>query len=178
MNTQCSTQWDSLVHWQHQSSGLAYNGAKPTAEDLSKATTAENEMPTLDHWHARGGLVARGVLVDYKRYAEERGLPLSGPVRLTVADIEAAAAAQSVEFRPGDVFFIRTGFTEVIDRSTLMMLMGTMVLGFIGVHGCEETARWFWDKRFAAVASDTPSFEAYPPVKEDGSPATPDELGK
>ncbi|TQN65378.1 hypothetical protein CSHISOI_09892, partial [Colletotrichum shisoi] len=29
-NAQGSSQWDSLVHWQHQETGLAYNGFKPT----------------------------------------------------------------------------------------------------------------------------------------------------
>ncbi|KAJ3513867.1 hypothetical protein NM208_g15124 [Fusarium decemcellulare] len=38
-----------------------------------------------------------------------------------------------------------------------------------GLHGCEETARWLWNKRFAAAASDSSSFEAFPPLKADGS---------
>jgi uncharacterized protein YfiM (DUF2279 family) len=29
-------------------------------------------MPTLDHWHASGGLVARGVLIDIKEWYESR----------------------------------------------------------------------------------------------------------
>jgi kynurenine formamidase len=37
------------------------------------------------------------------------------------------------------------------------------------VHGTEETARWMWNKRFAAVASDSMAFEAYPPLKGDGT---------
>lgn len=34
-NTQCSSQWDSLVHMQHQASGKAYNGLSVTHEGLS-----------------------------------------------------------------------------------------------------------------------------------------------
>lgn len=178
MNTQCSSQWDSLVHWQHQPSALAYNGTKPTKEELSKDTTADNSMPTLDHWHARGGVVGRGVLIDYKAYAEAKGLNYSpvGVTRITIQDIEDVAKHQGLEFRPGDIFLIRTGFTEVIENFSVETLMG-MAQGLVGIHGAEETAKWFWNKHFAAVASDTPAFEAYPPLKEDGSPGDQDGLG-
>lgn len=179
-NTQCSTQWDSLVHWQHQPSGCAYNGIKPTTELLSAARTAENTMPTLDHWHGRGCVVGRGVLIDYLEYAKAKGIdydPL-GNYRITVDDIENAAKHQGLEFKPGDIFLIRTGFTDSILNLGASAAFHRLQHGITGVHGSEETARWFWNKRFAAVACDTPAFEAYPPVNDDGSPKGPDGLGK
>lgn len=33
-----------------------------------------------------------------------------------------------------------------------------------GVEGTEESAAWFWNKHFAAVAGDAIAFEAIPPV--------------
>jgi kynurenine formamidase len=42
--------------------------------------------------------------------------------------------------------------------------------GISGLHGAEETARWLWNKRFAAVASDSLAFEAYPPLGPNGTP--------
>ncbi|OLN96262.1 hypothetical protein CCHL11_04416 [Colletotrichum chlorophyti] len=169
-NTQGSSQWDSLVHWQHQETGLAYNGFKPTQEDLSATSTAANKLPTIDHWHTRGGVVGRGVLIDYKAYAEDKGIefhPFNGD-RITVEDIEAAAAHQGVQFKQGDIFLIRTGITEVFDDPTPEDY-AKMVNGRIsGVHGTEETAKWFWNKHFAAVASDANAFEAYPPLGPDG----------
>lgn len=72
IKVQVSSQWDSLVHWQHQKTELSYNGIKATQDALSAATTEENQMPTLDHWHASGGLVARGVLIDIKAWYEAK----------------------------------------------------------------------------------------------------------
>lgn len=118
-NTQFSSQWDSLVHMQHQPSGLAYNGIKPTQEGLaSPQTTAENGQPTIDHWHARGGLVGRGVLIDFKAYMESQSKPyhcLDG-YRITVEDLEEVARHQGTEFRRGDILIIRTGVTEICKR--------------------------------------------------------------
>lgn len=179
-NTQCSTQWDSLVHWQHQPSGRAYNGLKPTKELLSVDKTADNTMPTLDHWHERGGVVGRGVLIDYLEYARAKGLdydPLRA-YRITIEDIENVAKHQGLVFQPGDIFLIRTGFGDsVLDKGGLGAFQGLQG-GITGVHGSGETARWFWNRRFAAVACDTPAFEAYPPVNEDGSPRGEDGLGE
>ena len=50
-----------------QETKLAYNGIEVTKEALSVTRTSENRMPTLDHWHQNGGLVARGVLIDFVR---------------------------------------------------------------------------------------------------------------
>lgn len=128
-NTQLSSQWDSLVHWHHQPSGLAYNGIEVTKEGLGAPNTAANTTPTLDHWHAAGGLVARGVLIDFKEWAEKKARaegktgddvvvhPLDGH-RITVEEIEAIARDQGVEFRPGDVLIIRTGLTEYLEAPT------------------------------------------------------------
>lgn len=173
-NTQNSSQWDSLVHWHHQPTGLAYNGFNPTQEDMSAKSTAENKMPTIDHWHTRGGVVGRGVLIDYVSYAEEKGVPYHpfGGNRITVQDIEAVAAHYGVEFKHGDIFLIRLGSTEFIDSIKPEDMGGaSKIAAMSGVHGCEETARWFWNKHFSAAVADSNSFEAFPPVHPDGSVA-------
>eukprot|EP01113_Clastostelium_recurvatum_P035188 TRINITY_DN4869_c0_g1_i4.p1 TRINITY_DN4869_c0_g1~~TRINITY_DN4869_c0_g1_i4.p1 ORF type:complete len:350 (+),score=68.69 TRINITY_DN4869_c0_g1_i4:39-1088(+) len=177
-NTQCSSQWDSLIHWHHQPSGLAYNGAQPTKESLAAQTTSHNTLPTLDHWHARGGLVGRGVLIDFKEYQLSKGIDYkaSHPHRITVADIEAVAKHQGVEFKQGDIFILRTGFTEEMSGPGMMEALMRMGQGLTGVHGSEDTARWFWNHHFSAVASDNMAFEALPPLKEDGTPAGYNEL--
>ncbi|KAK2049121.1 hypothetical protein LZ31DRAFT_572913 [Colletotrichum somersetense] len=177
-DTQCSSQWDSLIHWQHQPTGLAYNGVRPTQEALSAASTADNKMPTIDHWHERGGVVGRGVLIDYKAYTEAKGIdyhPLDG-YRITVEDIEAVAAYQGVEFQEGDTFLLRTGVTSVVDNPTPDDFAKMAQATLSGVHGTEETAKWFWNKHFAAVAGDASSFEAYPPLRPDGTTADMDGL--
>lgn len=180
-NTQCSSQWDSLVHMQHQPSGMAYNGLKPTQEGLtSPQSTAENELPTLDHWHSRGGLVGRGVLVDFKGYMESQSTPyhsLDG-YRITVHDIEAVARHQGVEFRRGDVLLVRTGITEVWEDPTADDLAKLSKATLSGLDGTEEMARWLWNKHFTAVAGDSQSCEAYPPLRPDGTVGSATELGE
>ncbi|KAK1761955.1 putative cyclase-domain-containing protein [Phialemonium atrogriseum] len=176
-NTQCSSQWDSLTHFPDQATGLAYNGAKPTKEGLSVSSTEENGLPTCEHWHARGGIVGRGVLVDYKAYAEETAQTGAVPYspfdghRITVQELEAVAKHQGVEFRPGDILIVRTGYTELLEGPTEALVPQLSKGTLSGVHGTEETARWVWNHRFAAVAGDSHGFEAIPPVKPDGSVA-------
>ncbi|KAF4508542.1 hypothetical protein G6O67_004904 [Ophiocordyceps sinensis] len=182
-NTQASSQWDSLSHYQHQTSGLAYNGFSLDKQGLSVESTAKNKLPTLDHWHTRGCIAARGILLDFKAYAEEKKMPF-GPFeghRITVDDLEACAMHFGVEFRPGDVLLVRTGTTELIDKAIedgdqTLLAKATAGTSLSGVHGCEDTARWLWNKRFAAAASDSNGFEAYPPVKADGSLGGPSDL--
>ncbi|CAM1511868.1 Fc.00g093810.m01.CDS01 [Cosmosporella sp. VM-42] len=170
-NTQCSSQWDSLCHFQHQPTGRAYNAADPSKEALSADSTSSNTMPTLDHWHTRGCIACRGVLVDYKAYAEEKGIqfhPFDGD-RIRVEDMEACAAYYGVEFKPGDILLVRTGATEAVDKMDPADLGKMAKATLSGLHGAEETAKWLWNKRFAAAASDSNAFEAYPPLKPDGS---------
>ncbi|KAH7055515.1 putative cyclase-domain-containing protein [Macrophomina phaseolina] len=169
-NTQCSSQWDSLCHFAHQPSRRSYNGAQCTADALSAAaaaaTTAENALPTLDHWHARGGLVGRGVLIDYKGYAEEKGIqwsPFSGR-RIRVAELEEVARHQGVEFRRGDVLIVRTGYTEAMEGKSMEEQLQQLMAGSLsGVEGTVEAAKWVWDNHFAAVAGDSAAFEAVGP---------------
>ena len=188
-NTQVSSQWDSLVHWQHQKSRLAYNGVEVTKEGLSAASTAENQMPTLDHWHERGGLVARGVLIDVKAWYEAKALAdgktgeeaIFHPFeehRITVAEIETIAKDQGVQFRPGDVLIIRTGLTEVLENPQPADLAKAQNFQLAGMDGTLESAKWLWNKHFAAVAGDAIAFEALMPIKDDGSIGSPEDLGK
>ncbi|KAL7628562.1 hypothetical protein AAE478_000077 [Parahypoxylon ruwenzoriense] len=186
-NTQLSSQWDSLVHWHHQPSGLAYNGISVTKENLAAPTTAANTTPTLDHWHAAGGLVARGVLIDFKEWAEKRAQaegktgedavlhPLDGH-RITVEEIEAVAKDQGVEFRHGDVLIIRTGLTEVLQAPEPEDFAKLQNGKISGMHGVLESVKWLWNKHFSAVAGDSWGFEALMPLKEDGSPGSPSDL--
>ncbi|KOS21088.1 hypothetical protein ESCO_004451 [Escovopsis weberi] len=181
-NTQYSSQWDSLCHFGHHPSGLTYNNS-PLSTDLLAAaqSTADNPLPTLDHWHARGCLAARGVLLDYKAFAEDTGIDFDylRLHRITVADLEAVVAHQRTEIRPGDVLIIRTGFMELAGRfpngQDDLSALGELFTsggGFSGIHGGVETVRWLWNKRIAAVTGDSHAFEAFPPLKEDGSLGT------
>ena len=181
-NTQCSSQWDSLCHFHHQATATAYNGAKPTLAALEQHFGSEDhaqELPTLNHWHKRGGLVGRGVLIDYKRYADAHGIAYSpfSDKRIIIAELEAVAKEQGVAFKQGDIIIIRSGFTEALTGMSgekQEEALGTHQT--CGVEGTPEAAKWFWNKHFAAVAGDAIAFETVPPVV-DGKPAGINSLG-
>lgn len=186
-NTQISSQWDSLCHVITKDSGVAYNGFRPTHDVLQELRTTEgNLLPTIDQWHvpSRGGIVGRGVLIDFKGYIEDTADatdvqfdPLEGH-RITVEEIEQVARHQGVEFKPGDILIVRTGFTEMLaDPSPAdiekISSPGGQGWKMSGVHGSEETARWLWNRRFSAVAGDALAFEAIPPLGPDGNRGDP-----
>jgi hypothetical protein len=169
-NTQCSSQWDSLCHFHHQPSGAGYNGARTSVGELTQTfgnEDLEGRLPTLQHWHARGGLVARGVLIDYKHWADKKEIQYSpfSAHQITISEIEQIAQDQGVDFRVGDVIIIRSGFTEEltgISEEKQRELLGSH--RSCGVAGTVETAMWFWNKRFSAVAGDMIAFEHVPPL--------------
>jgi len=181
-NTQCSSQWDSLCHFHHQPSGSGYNGVQTNVDELVQMygnEDTEMKLPTLNHWHKRGGLVARGVLIDYKRYADENGIQYSPFTdhRISIDTIEKIAKQQGVEFKTGDVLIIRSGFTEGltgISGEEQAEKMGSHKT--CGVEGTTESAKWHWNKHFAAVAGDAIAYEAIPPILEDGSTGSVAEL--
>lgn len=111
--------------------------------------------------------------------ADENGIAFNpfNDDKITVKDIETVAQKQGVTFKPGDVIIIRSGFTEGltgVSGEKQAELMGSHRT--CGVTGNEETAKWFWNKHFAAVAGDAIAFEHIPPVKPDGSEGSVAEL--
>ncbi|RMZ82999.1 hypothetical protein DV737_g1749, partial [Chaetothyriales sp. CBS 132003] len=176
-NTQCSSQWDSLVHYLHQPSASAYNGLTPKDEELVQAFGQEDttgKFPTLHHWHTRGGLVGRGVLLDYRAWKASKGESYSvfDDKPITIADLEAIAKWEKVELRQGDILLVRTGYTEDLSKPGITAEQQAELLSThksIGVEGNTAAAKWFWNHHFAAVAGDALAFEVLPPRKEDGS---------
>ncbi|KAJ5668660.1 cyclase [Penicillium macrosclerotiorum] len=167
-NTQGSSQWDSFCHFLHLESGKAYNGVKPTIKGIMDPSPSEElKLPTIDHWHERGCVVGRGVLIDFKTYAKVKGIeysPFSG-FRIGIADIEAVAAYQGVSFKPGDILILRFGVTEALGDMTGLEQAEAMASHHAcGIEGSKEMARWLWDQHFAAVASDNVAVEAMPPM--------------
>lgn len=148
-NTQSSSQWDGLLHFPHQATGLSYNGTKLSKEDLQKTCLeydVDKELPSVDHWHDRGGVVGRGVLLDYRAYAEAKGIQYETCSRhvITISDLEAIAKHQGTELKQGDILLIRSGYAEDIAWLTGDQQMEKMIAskgGLIGVEGTEESAK-------------------------------------
>ncbi|CAG7982427.1 unnamed protein product [Penicillium olsonii] len=183
-NTQASSQWDSLsmfqdvivfwkelltsqpAHFMHLPTQLTYNGTKPTIETLQVPDPA-NQLPTLDHWHQRGCVTSRGVLIDFKSYAESHGLHYDqfSSFRIGSEDLEKVAAWEGLTFRPGDILLIRFGVTEALGQMSGAQQGAAMGAGrMCGLEGSKDMARWLWDQHFAAVVSDNMAVEAMPPI--------------
>lgn len=185
-NTQCSSQWDSLVHYAHQATGYYYNGNKPTVHDLVQdfgSVDLEKALPTLNHWHERGCLVGRGVLLDYKAYAAAKGIKYScfDAHAISVQDLEQVAEHQGTKFKHGDILIVRSGYTDDLGAASAEEQADLLSSHkSIGVKGCKETARWVWNHHFAAVAGDAIAFEVTPPTleEENNRIGTIENLGK
>ncbi|WP_149260212.1 cyclase family protein [Actinomadura sp. K4S16] len=155
---QSTSQIDGLRHIRHPRYGF-YGGVPD--EDIAEETPALGIQTV-----AQRGIVARGVLLDVARHFADRGTPLdpAGNYMITPADLDSAAAAQGVEFRPGDVLLLRVGWAQYWlnevgeeDRHAFRSK-----IRHPGLIQSQEMIGWLWDHRFAMVASDDLGVEAHP----------------
>ncbi|OAA65390.1 hypothetical protein SPI_02177 [Niveomyces insectorum RCEF 264] len=161
-NTQASSQWDGFGHCGEQETGIYYNGVPH--DQIMK--TGNKQLGT-DHWVKNGGIAGRGVLLDYVHYCEAHGKPVPyahSNHGITVDDLEAIAAFEGVEFRTGDILFIRSGFTRWYDNAPEdeRKEAFTGQSRFIGIVSDRTSRDWLWNRHFAAVAGDTFAFELRP----------------
>ncbi|GJN71364.1 cyclase protein [Purpureocillium lilacinum] len=160
-NTQSSSQWDGFRHFGFQREKVFFNGK--TQHELS--TTTVNGIQA---WVNKGGIVGRGVLLDYAAWADAQGIPIEAfsPASIPVSTLKQVATSQGIAaFRPGDILFLRTGWNRAyraLDDAARQALADHKVPPAIGVESSEATLRWLWDESFAAVAGDQPSMEAWP----------------
>jgi len=104
-------------------------------------------------------IVARGVVVNM---AKHKGVDaLAGGQPISSAEIRAAAAAQGVEFREGDVILIHTGWTDA-KLDSAPQEWNTTQPGLTN-----EAAAWLGDQNPVAVGADTSGVEVVPPAEGD-----------
>ena len=159
-NTQSSSQWDGLTHVGNKAHRSFYNGV--TTEMAHGGPGTRNGIQA---W-ARRGIAGRGVLIDYRRWADAQGISYSPGERheIQVADLQAAAEAQGVCIEPGDILLVRSGWIAWyldLDADARAAVAGESATA-AGVPQGEETLRYLWNNHFAAVASDTIAFEVFP----------------
>jgi kynurenine formamidase len=155
---QISSQWDSLAHVAY-SPGAFYNGASD--DDILR-----DRRNTIDHW-ARKGIVARGILLDLERTLTGRddSYDPGSSVAFSVADLEAARERSGVEFSPGCVLLLRTGFLGWY-RQQSWPDRGRFAARptIAGIEHTEEMARYLWDSQIMAIAADNFAVEVWPPA--------------
>lgn len=115
-------------------------------------------------------IVTRGVLLDWYSFAVKNGLPHRAFTNqaIPLKQLLQVAREQRVTFRRGDVRIIRTGWAAAYSKLSTEekeRLGGRYDRASIGVEATEEFFRWHWEQQFAAVASDTVAYEAWPSPK-------------
>ena len=114
-----------------------------------------------------GGMVGRGVLIDWFAWALKNGIEIhpfqTGAIKL--ADLKAIVVESQIHIRPGDILFIRCGFTAAFNKLSeeeQLSFSSRQPGGYLGLEATRESLKWLWDNQFAAVASDSVSFERGP----------------
>jgi hypothetical protein len=118
------------------------------------------------------------VLLDYRHYALTHNKPYDPytPHEITFSELRACAKFQNLNLLPesqggdiriGDILLIRSGFVEKYHAQSPAERYETATrshenLDFAGVSREEEMREWLHDCYFAAVAGDSPTFEAWP----------------
>ncbi|OJD13402.1 hypothetical protein AJ78_06136 [Emergomyces pasteurianus Ep9510] len=164
-NTQSSSQWDGLRHFGYQKEKKFYNGV--TMEDIH-----ERKDSTVNGIHAwaEKGIVGRGVLLDFHRWALANNISAEIFKRTSIPlkYLKAVAESQGVEIKFGDILIIRVGYMTAfkqLSTDELENLAKQNPPNLIGVERSEEMLEWIWEN-FSAVAGDHPAFESYPAPKD------------
>lgn len=159
---QAGSQWDSLAHIGY-SRETYYNGV--SAQDVHRGRN------TVDHW-ATHGLAGRGVLLDMPgaMAALGREYDPSTSTEFGPAELEKAREIAGVDYRPGDVLLLHTGFTAwYVEQPAAVRKQLPRDLHAPGLAHSEDVCRYLWNTHAAAIASDTFAVEAWPADTSPGS---------
>jgi kynurenine formamidase len=160
---QASSQWDGLTHVGDYEHGF-WGGV--TVQSLRES--GDKRVLGIDHW-ARRGIVGRAVVIDVARDRALRGRPVdhASDDKIELEDLEHARLAQGIDFEPGDVWLIRTGWLgwyETQPASVREALAADMFkMKLPGLRCSEAMAEYIFDRHPAAIAADNPSLESWPP---------------
>lgn len=158
LNTQSSSQWDSLAHFKHPQFG-PYNGF-PEKEIAGRG----GQRLGIDRI-ANKVVAGRGVLLDVGRYYQRHSISFdySRATVVPLTDLQAALAEQRTEVKTGDILLIRLGWLAYyLSSSPEVRRSYGQKARLPGIETGAEIAQWLWNLHIAAVATDTPALEASP----------------
>jgi kynurenine formamidase len=155
LNLQATTQIDALSHF--GAGGRLYNGY------WAGVVTSHSGAKRLGVHHLADGIVGRGVLLDVAR---QQGTDRLEPGFVIGPDeLDAAAAAQGVDVRAGDVLMVRTGWLGWwMDQAGAGERHGYGDLPGVS----PRCVPWLAERDVAFLATDTLAVEVVPP--EEGVP--------
>jgi kynurenine formamidase len=116
-------------------------------------------------WVEKGGIVGRGILLDYAAWASARNINCLDTHKITISDLKQVAEAQNTTILPNDILLIRSGFIKALTAlspSEAVTYATTKPTHAIGIDASEEMLKWLWEREFSAVGGDMPAFEALP----------------
>ena len=149
-----------LGHFGHCETGKYYNGYHH--DDVLKG-----DHLGIDHWSKRGGIVGRGVLLDYVAYAARHNITYDPMTRYTIplSALKEIAKEQGTTFVVGDILIVRSGWVKWYEEHSPEERRAKIRDGntWLGVEGSEEVCEWIWNNHFSAIAGDAIGFEAWPP---------------
>lgn len=166
-NPQAGSQWDGFRHFSTVTPDgrRAWYGGTTSKE----ITDSESDRIGVGHW-AQDGIAARGFLIDYVSYAQQKGLDVNGMSghAITLEEVQEIAKQCNITIKPGDIFFLRCGFTQTWNslspEQKQQYRENTLVQkhAHSGLIQSEAVIRFMWDNHIVAVAGDGVSFEVRP----------------
>ncbi|KAF9886971.1 hypothetical protein FE257_010712 [Aspergillus nanangensis] len=168
-NTQIGAQWDGLRHVTYLSGNKFYNNI--TSLDNISGGRDETHQLGINNWVQAGGIVGRGILLDFCSYAQTKNIHYElvgnqASYSITAQDLSACAAAQGVEIRYGDILFVRTGFwvgyNRLSEEEKAAWSEKEPFNTWVGVETSASMARFIWDGGVSACAGDAPGWERIP----------------
>lgn len=127
---------------------------------------------------AQSGIAGRGFFLDWYHWATEvqgRTIDATSSHTIPFSELRQTAVHQGISLdtmRAGDILIIRSGYLAEYasmpeeKRVRLDQEYETTKPNNIGVEATEELLAFLWEKRIAAVAGDSRTFEAWPCPEE------------
>lgn len=158
---QAASQWDALGHIGILPD-LFHGGVTRSDIDTGRSGTTRR-------W-AQQGIAGRGLLLDLELAWGTAGTDYDPATSLTISvdDLEDCRAATGLAYATGDILLLHTGFLRWYSRQPAHArhaLATSQSPHWIGLAHTEEMARYLWNTGCAAVATDTPALEVWPPDK-------------
>lgn len=154
-NTQSTSQWDGFRHVRHPEHGN-YDGIP-------------DESHGVGAWAAHG-IATRAVIADVAALRSAEGTRIRHDRRdiIDVSEIRACLDRQAIAVERGDVLLVHTGWLawyRSLDPAARDRLgsLSARELRLPGLSPDDATAEFLWDTQVAAIASDVPALEAWPP---------------